>query len=105
MSAAPSATALSKLPSGTEVMLRREWKTERGLNLTGVWLTSENTMAKVFAGLKGETPSLYVPDLFAAIRRSNLSQKTKTGTLITSEGLQQVDCLIVSQPILNVIYG
>ena len=93
-SSAPAAATLSKLPSGTEVMLRREWKARHGFNLSGSWLTSEDTMAKIFAGLSSEPPALFVPDVTAIIRRSNLSQKSKTGTLITAEGVQQVDCTL-----------
>ena len=93
--ASASATATpSKLPQGTETMLRKEWKAKHGFNLSGAWLTSEDTMAKIFSALSQEPPSLYIPDVSAIIRRSNLSQKTKTGTLITSEGLQQVDCTL-----------
>ena len=51
-------------------------------------------MSKIFAGLNAEHPSLYVPVVSAIVRRSNLSQKSKTGTLNTQDGVQQVDCTL-----------
>ena len=91
---APSGSQ-AKMPTGTEALLRKDWKTRHNFNLSGGWLCSEDTMAKVYTGLNADHPYLFIPDISAIIRRSNLSQKTaKSGTLITSEGVQQVDCTL-----------
>jgi hypothetical protein len=83
------------MPTGTEALLRKDWKTRHNFNLSGGWLCSEDTMAKIYTGLNADHPYLFIPDISAIIRRSNLSQKTaKSGTLITSEGVQQVDCTL-----------
>ena len=75
------------MPDGSEKMLRAEWKKIHGFNLNGSWLTSEDVMAKIYKGLNSsDGKSLFIPDVTAILRRSNLSQKPKSGTLITEDG-------------------
>jgi hypothetical protein len=94
-SGAPSASPGSKMPDGSEKMLRGKWKELHGINLSGGWLAHEDVMAKVYKGLNNsEQKSLYVPDVATILRRSNLSQKSQQGTLITAQGVQQIDCSI-----------
>ena len=51
--------------------------------MMGSWLLHEEIMSKIYYKLVAKPKALFVPDLQSLCRKSNLSQKTTKGTLIT----------------------
>ena len=74
------------MPEGMEAHLRETWKALHGYNMLGTWLLHEDVMSKLYYKLNEKPKSLYVPDLAALCRKSDLSQKPAKGTLITEDG-------------------
>ena len=64
---------------------------EHGFNLKGPWLLHEEVMSKIYYKLAAKPKTLHVPDLASLCRKSNLSQKTSKGTLITEPGIEHVE--------------
>ena len=88
---ASSSSAVSKMPEGAEARLRDAWKALHRINMSGAWLTNEEVMTKLYKGLMATPKHLYVPDLACIGRRCALSQKPMRGTLITDNGIENMD--------------
>ena len=80
----------SHMPEGVEVMLRAKWRGLHAFPLMGSWLVNEDTMTKMYLGLSATEKSLHVPDIASMARRSDLTQKSAKGTLITEGLVEQV---------------
>ena len=81
-----------KLPDGVEDRLRTMWHARHKFHLPGTWLVKEGLMTEIYNGLQAPKKYLYVPGMEAIVRKSNLSQKPISGTLITEAGgVEKID--------------
>ena len=51
-SGSASAKSKSKMPEGTETLLRKTWKEKHNFNMLGNWLVNEDLMAKIYEGFQ-----------------------------------------------------
>ena len=92
-STAPSRSGPNKkLPDGVEDRLLGLWHARHKFHLPGSWLAKEGLVTEIYTGLHAPKKYLYVPAMEAIVRKSNLSQKPISGTLITeSGGVEKID--------------
>ena len=91
-----SAAAPKKPPTGVETRLRKVWLDLHRFNLNGNWLVQDELITKIYEGLHEEARELYIPDITAIVKKSDLRQKANglKGTLMTEEGIENIDLTI-----------